>query len=94
VPTYGAVRHRNLAEVVETVHQAMRETFKCDDMRCANDERLAFGRWKGAFAAGLRHYHERTPLAGYVVAEARGSELVALAVEALAPLADGVIRGL
>lgn len=93
VPTTG-IRARNLASVVEVVHEAMRETFKCDDVRCANDDRLAFGRWKGAFAAGVRHYHERTPLSGYVVAEARGNELVALAVEALAPLANVVIRGL
>jgi len=93
VPTTG-IRARNLASVVEVVHEAMRETFKCDDVRCANDDRLAFGRWKGAFAAGVRHYHDRTPLSGYVVAEARGNELVALAVEALAPLANVVIRGL
>lgn len=92
VPTHG-IRARNLAGVVEVVHEAMRETFKCVDARDSSNDRLAFGKWKGALAAGIRAYHEEHPLTGYVVAEAKGSELVAIAVEALAPMAAVVIRG-
>lgn len=94
VPSSGELRHRNLASVVEVVHEALRETFKCVDLRDSSNDKLAFGKWKAALAAGIRAYHEKHPLSGYVVAEARGSELVAVAVETLAPMAEAVIRGL
>lgn len=93
-PVSGNTPFRNLASVVEVVHEGIRETFKCVDLRDSSNDKLNFGKWKAALAAGVRHYHEKHPLTGYVVAEAKGSELVAVAVEALAPMASTVIRGL
>ena len=80
--------------LIDEVHQALRVAFKCADARCASDEKLRFGQWRGVFAAALRAEVEARPLTGYVVLETKGSDFGALAFEVLAPLALTVIRGL
>lgn len=82
----------SLADLMEFAHEAIRLEFKCVDLRTATDERLTFGRWKGVFAAAIRHAVEKQGVGGYVVADL-SSELASVAVEALMPGAVAVIRG-
>ena len=89
----GPMAVKSLASVIEKVHKGLREKFKCDDVRFASkDSALGFGAWRGVLAAAMRVLHEAGEFDGYYRAST-AFELESVAIEALLPVADVVIRG-
>lgn len=82
--------YTDLSKFLDPLCKDLCDEFKAADIRCApEDSPLGFGKWKGALA----EYVRSQPPTGDYVAFTRESEIVQIAVEALVPLCDLVIRG-
>lgn len=104
VPCSDAIEAEQLAPLidvwVETVRAGAekRNPGNVPDIRVAPDDNpLAFGKWRGVFAAIVRHGQaQMTP--GFWIVDTRGSDFADLAIEALRPYlastGGGIIRGL
>ena len=91
IPVKGSAS--DLAPFIEAACRLLCEKFGAADIRCApKDSPLAFAQWKGALAAVVRDRAKELYGKGWFLLVG-SSELRQVAVEALEPFADLVVKG-